>query len=93
MEVVYQKKFVKELSRVPLKIRESVVEIMKLLKAAQTLESSGVDYKIMEGQKKGEGYYRIRVGAWRIGIRYIHPDIAVITILTRGDIYKRFPPK
>ncbi|MBX9782631.1 MAG: hypothetical protein K2X48_04970 [Chitinophagaceae bacterium] len=58
---------------------------------AKSLESSGLDYKKMDGQKKGESYYRIRVGDWRIGLEYLHPKIIVITVLHRGTIYKKFP--
>lgn len=47
----------------------------------------------MEGQKNGENYYRTRVGEWRIGIKYIDPQVVCITILHRGTIYKKFPPQ
>lgn len=43
--------------------------------------------------KKESNYYRIRVGQYRIGSEYLKPDIILITIMTRGDIYKHFPPK
>ncbi len=58
MEIIYHKKFVKELSRVPQKVRNSVVEIMKQLSLAKTLESSGIDYKLMEGQKRNSDIYK-----------------------------------
>lgn len=70
----------------------SVYTILKTLRTARSLESSGVDYKKMQGQKKGGNYYRIRIGQWRIGIEYIDPEIIVITVLSRGNIYKHFPP-
>jgi mRNA interferase RelE/StbE len=47
----------------------------------------------MEGQRKDENYYRIRIGQWRIGIEVIEPRVVIITILSRGDVYKHFPPK
>ncbi|ODS82781.1 MAG: hypothetical protein ABS46_08000 [Cytophagaceae bacterium SCN 52-12] len=84
---------VSELKRSPKDVQAKVKAVIETLLNAGTLESSGVDYKLLEGQKKGEGYYRIRVGGWRIGIRYIHPDILIITVMARGDIYKHFPPK
>ncbi|MEO8961583.1 MAG: hypothetical protein ABI325_06870 [Ginsengibacter sp.] len=62
------------------------------------MQKSGVAYTKMEGQQKGENYYRIRVGEWRIGVDPIAiglktPSIIIITILSRGEIYKKFPPK
>ena len=51
-----------------------------------------LDYTKMEGQRKGENYYRIRIGDWRMGMEYIHPKVIVLRILARGTIYKHFPP-
>ncbi|MVM37799.1 hypothetical protein GO730_09705 [Spirosoma sp. HMF3257] len=99
MEITVRKSFVKELQKLPSKIQQSVREILDELEQALDLESSGVDYKYMEGQKKGQNYYRIRVGGWRMGVEYKPPvdeqtaAAIVITILSRGDIYKKFPPK
>ena len=47
----------------------------------------------MEGQKKGENYYRIRCGEYRIGIENINPKIIVLVIVKRNDIYKVFSSK
>lgn len=91
MEVVATRTFAKALKALPRKTQESVMEVVLKLHNAQSLESSGVDYKKLEGQKKNERYYRIRVGEWRIGCEYINPKIILITVLSRGDIYKKFP--
>jgi mRNA interferase RelE/StbE len=63
------------------------------LKGADSLETAGVDYAPVRGQKAGRSYYRIRIGQYRMGIEYLAPDLIVITIAVRGDIYKTFPPK
>ncbi len=99
MEVTFRKSFIKELQKLPSKVQQSVKNNIEELAKAIDLESSGVDYKYMEGQKKDQNYYRIRVGGWRIGIEYTPPNdeqigaTVIITILRRGDIYKQFPPK
>ncbi|MCF2504484.1 hypothetical protein L0663_13915 [Dyadobacter sp. CY107] len=93
MVVQYVKRFSKELKSTPKDIQKRVFDIINALEAAQNLESSGLDYTRMEGQKSGENYFRIRVGDWRIGIECIHPDITLLRILSRGSIYKSFPPK
>jgi len=51
------------------------------LELAESIEKSNVDYKRMEGQKKGGNYYRIRIGQYRMGLEYIHPEILLITIM------------
>ncbi|WP_353718641.1 hypothetical protein [Dyadobacter sp. 676] len=88
MEIVYAERFYKELSKLPARVQQSVKQVLIKLKAASNLESSGVDYALMRGRAKGAKYYRIRVGDYRIGVKYIHPDMIVIIIARRGEIYK-----
>jgi mRNA interferase RelE/StbE len=93
MELVLTKKFIKQASKLPKEIQDSVNQELTILGDSENLESSGLDIKRMAGQKKNTNYYRIRVGDWRIGIEINDPLVIIITILTRGDIYKKFPPK
>lgn len=67
--------------------------MIERLETATDLESAGLDYKRMQGQKKSEQYYRIRLGDYRVGIEYLSPGIILLRVLKRGDIYKNFPPK
>lgn len=93
MVVEYVKRFKKDLKSTPKDIQNRVFDVIERLEAAQNLETSGLDYKKMEGQKSGENYFRIRLGDWRIGIEYIHPNIVLLRILNRSNMYKSFPPK
>ena len=93
MEIIIKKSFSKSLKTTPKHIQEATKEIIFKLSASKNLEASGVDFTKMEAQRKGENYYRIRVGDWRIGLEYINPKILLITIISRGTIYKQFPPK
>lgn len=93
MEVKITKNYIKELSKLPKNIIQMSDNVIEKLHSAKSLEASGVDYKKMEGQKKGENYYRIRVGDYRIGINNNNPKIIIITIIHRGKIYKHFPPR
>jgi len=93
MEVVAVKSFYKDARRCPKHIQEQANEVLHVLEGAVNLQSSGLDYRKCAGSKRGESYYRIRVGDWRIGAELRHPQIIVITILSRGQIYKKFPPK
>ncbi|NIJ53190.1 type II toxin-antitoxin system RelE family toxin [Dyadobacter arcticus] len=93
MVVEYATRFKKDLKNTPRDIQKRVSDVIDRLEVAQNLESSGLDYKKMEGQKSGENYFRIRVGDWRIGIECIHPNITLLRMLHRSDNYKSFPPK
>ncbi len=93
MVVEIRPRFEKELRKTPQYIQAEAWAVVEKLAAAKSLEKSGVDYKKLKGQKKGQGYYRIRVGDYRIGIQYLHPDVVVITILARGSAFDKFPPK
>ena len=93
MELILRNKFIKQVSKLPKEVQDAVNKELTILGISDSLESSGLDVKRMAGQKKNTNYYRIRVGDWRIGIEVDDPFVVVITILTRGDIYKKFPPK
>ena len=92
MEVTISRTFIKDLKAAPKPTQLAADAVIKKLIEAKSLQTSGVDYTKMEGQKKGESYYRVRVGDWRMGIEYIHPKLIIIRILARGTIYKHFPP-
>jgi mRNA interferase RelE/StbE len=93
MEIIYKRKFLKDLKSLSPKMQAGVKTVLDKLRVATNLETSGVDYALMEGQKQGQNYYRIRVGGYRIGVEYLRPDLIVIIIASRGGIYKEFPPK
>lgn len=90
MEVRLKKSFFKELKRCPQHIQLAVKQILETLEKSHSLAASKVDFKKIKGY---DNYLRIRVGGYRIGCEYIAPQLVVITILSRGDVYKKFPPK
>ncbi|OJV20147.1 MAG: hypothetical protein BGO21_12245 [Dyadobacter sp. 50-39] len=91
MVVLFVNRFRKDLKSVPQNVRKKVFDVIQKLEAAESLEKSGLDCRKMEGQKSHEHYYRIRIGDWRIGVEYIHPDVTLLRVLSRGEIYKSFP--
>lgn len=91
MEIIYKKQFQKELIRLPNFVQNAVKEVIAVLKEAENLQSSGLDFKYLGGQKKDENYIRIRIGGYRIGAELIKPNIILITCGSRGDVYKNFP--
>jgi mRNA interferase RelE/StbE len=93
MELIIKKSFTKELKRLPSKTQAACKDVLKILSESKSLMDAEIDIVPMEGQSKNDNYYRIRVGSYRIGIEYIEPSVVVITVLSRGNMYKHFPPK
>ena len=90
MKVEFGKKFLKELKKLPPKIKKSVVDLLIDLESYEEIDDVPNIVKL-EGFKQ---FYRIRVGSWRIGLKYEDDEIKVCSIITiqpRGDIYKKFP--
>lgn len=75
----------KKLSNVP--ARKQIANTIKHVEQANTL-SDITSLKIIRGS---EGYYRIRVGNYRIGI-YVEGDVVTfVRALHRKEIYRYFP--
>jgi len=89
MVCFYKRSFLKDLAKLPKHYREQIErlvfeEIPKLNNMFATL-----DIKKMKGY---QGYYRIRVGNYRIGCKVKQGNqIIFYRIKSRADIYKLFP--
>lgn len=93
MEVAIARSFIKDIKIAPKPVQLAADAAIKKLIVAESLQTTGLDCTKLEGQKKGESYYRIRIGDWRIGIEYINPKVVVLRLLIRGAAYKHFPPR
>ena len=93
MEVTISRGFIKDIKSAPKPVQLAADAVIKKLIGAKSLQTSGLDHNKLEGQRKGENYYRIRIGDWRIGIEYVHPNVIILRLLIRGSIYKHFPPR
>lgn len=94
MELILEKTFVKELKRCPAFVQKQVDAVLESIVRAADI-THVPDCSVMQG-KGNEEYYRIRIGGYRIGLKYKDGVIKVVTIIpiqSRGDIYKKFPPK
>jgi len=94
MELRFTKSFLKEIKRCPLYIQKQTNAVLSIAENASNInEVPGCQE--LKG-KNNKGYYKIRVGDWRIGLKYENNKIHILHVLTiepRGDIYKNFPPK
>ena len=68
-------------------LRERVREVIERLEAAGALQE-------IEGVKRlrgGEGYYRIRVGDYRLGLILEGEKVVLVRFLHRKEVYRYFP--
>ena len=89
MELLYGKRFSKDLDAIrhEAKVKEALLELVEHLKAAESLgDLKGV--RKIEGY---QGYFRIKVGDYRLGIKAAQNRLELIRFLHRKDIYRRFP--
>ena len=88
MKVEYKKKFLKELSKIPLphrtKIEMYVFEYLPNLKSISEVNK-------LEKLTGYHGYYKVRFGIYRVGIKYTDRILTLERVLHRKEIYKYFP--
>lgn len=92
MIVNVSKGFIKELKKCPKQIQKDVIEILEELEKVDSV----MDIKNVKKLNGYDTFYRIRIGSYRIGLEIedgVIKIVWILTILSRGDIYKKFPPK
>lgn len=88
MQLSFKKSFLKEYLIVGKIYQPKVDEVLEKLRNAKSMN------EIENTKKLNDNYWRIRIGRYRMGIEYHHPDVLVITIVKRDErTYKDFPPK
>jgi len=89
MELLYGKSFSKDLDAIrhESKIKKDLLELMEKIKGADSLG----DLKSVRKVEGYQGYFRIKVGDYRLGIKATRNRIELIRFLHRKDIYRRFP--
>ena len=88
MNVSYKKRFLKDLNKIPArikpKIQEVVFEQIPLIKNINEIDG----IKKIQGFP---GYYRLRISDYRIGMLVEKNKIVICRVLHRKDIYRYFP--
>ena len=88
MEVKIKKKFLKELSKLPIEYADTIeVFVFDKLPTYNNLNEIGKVEK-MTGYKN---YFKIRSGDYRVGIKKENDIIIVEIVKHRREIYKYFP--
>lgn len=88
MQILYQKRFLKDLASIPSKSR---TKIENLVFDDSFSDSSSLAFKKLEKLKGYNTYYKIRVGDYRIGIKIENEILSFERLLHRKEIYKFFP--
>lgn len=88
MTVFFRNSFLRDLKKVSdPKVRAQIRATIEAVEAAASL--AGVpEARKMSGSS---GYYRIRVGGYRIGVAVAGEDVEFVRVLDRKDIYRYFP--
>jgi mRNA interferase RelE/StbE len=89
MKILYTNSFSKDLDRIrhQAKIKKRLLELIDKIKQIGSLADLN-DVRKIEGY---QGYYRIRVGDYRLGIKVTENSIEMVRFLHRKEIYRRFP--
>lgn len=78
MTIALSKRAVKTLSEMDLQTKTRIINAIKQIPNG--------DIKLLKGYK---GYYRLRVGGWRVVFVYKdNGDILILKIAPRGEVYK-----
>ena len=88
MRIEYRKRFLKDLSKIPSKIRKQIEQLA--FEELPTLESHTVSKKI-EKMKGYPNYYKIRIGSYRLGLKFERNRLILERVLHRKEIYRYFP--
>ena len=88
MKIEYRKKFLKELSKIPIgeRLRIEHFVFKELPKANSIFEIGNI-----EQMKDYPSYYKVRFGQYRIGIKLKDGIVILERALHRKDIYRYFP--
>ncbi len=88
MKVIYKNSFLKDVRKIKERaLAMRVKEVLEAIEQAETLQEI-VNLKQLKGST---GYYRIRVGDYRIGLRVDGETVTLIRFLHRKEVYRYFP--
>ena len=89
MELLYGKRFSKDLDAIghESKIKADLLKLIEKIREAVSLADLK-DVRKIEGY---QGYFRIKVADYRLGIKLRQNRVELIRFLHRKDIYRRFP--
>ena len=88
MIIEYRKRFLKDLSRIPSKTRNHIEQLA--FEELPSLENHTSSKKI-EKLKGYPNYFKIRIGSYRLGLKFERNRLILERVLHRKEIYRYFP--
>ncbi len=89
MELLYGKRFSKDLDAIrhESKVKADLLKLIEKIRAVDSL----TDLKGVRKIEGYQGYFRIKVADYRLGIKLRQNRVELIRFLHRKEIYRRFP--
>ncbi|OGR01798.1 MAG: hypothetical protein A2505_11000 [Deltaproteobacteria bacterium RIFOXYD12_FULL_55_16] len=89
MQILYAKRFSKDLDEI---VHDALLKerLLGLLGQMKHIDSLAEIENIRKIQGY-EGYYRIRIGDYRLGFKVTENGLEILRFLHRKEIYRRFP--
>jgi mRNA interferase RelE/StbE len=88
MKVTYGKRLLKDIDSIQtLSVNLLLQETLELIESAQTIR----DIPNIKKLKGNKGFFRVRLGNYRLGIHVDGEQVAILRFLHRKEIYKKFP--
>ena len=89
MKILYTEKFSKDLDSIANdeKLKKRFLQLLQELQQKSSLAERRNIRKI-QGY---EGYFRVRMGDYRLGVKATNDGVEMLRFLHRKDIYKKFP--
>ncbi|MFT4203194.1 MAG: type II toxin-antitoxin system RelE/ParE family toxin [Chitinophagaceae bacterium] len=92
MEVIVDRSFKKDFEKVPAYVKKQVAQFRESLLQVTHIDALHPPIKYFYQDSAGRYYYRKRFGDYRLGLYIEENTVYLSRILTRGEIYKYFPP-
>lgn len=88
MNILYQKRFLKQLAQIPLDTR---VKIEKFAFEDLPMANSIAEIGKIEKMRGYHDFYKARFGSYRVGIKIEGDNLILKIVMDRKEIYKFFP--
>ena len=89
MIVIFDRSFSKSIDKLDdSHVKEKLITLIESMEKAKSIS----EFTAIKPMKGHTGFYRIRIGDYRVGFELMNNDeILLILVVHRKDIYKRFP--
>lgn len=88
MKTTFKRSFARDLRNI--RERTLLTQIQSAIEAIENAETL-FDLSQVKRLQGAEGYYRIRIGNYRIGLTYDGETVTFVRCLHRRDLYRYFP--